>query len=229
MWGAKFFDDQGNPQYATDPGWASAMEWQKQLVDWYGYDSINTFFQSYNAAEFDPQNAFETGKVAMMFDGEWRTAFIEREHPELHYSTAFMPAADDHPELYGAARVGGTIVGIPVNSKHPDEAWLLVKYLATDPDYQVAMANQAGNVPTTTASATAPDLALPAHFQTFIDVWNNSASSFAPPLNSSGAGYQDLLTKFDKDWVAGRVSDLQSGLQTLDSDTSNQLALGSGP
>jgi multiple sugar transport system substrate-binding protein len=229
MWGAKFFDDQGNPQYATDPGWAAAMEWQKQLVDWYGYDNINKFFQSYNASEFDPQNAFETGKVAMMFDGEWRTAFIEREHPELHYNTAFMPAADDHPELYGAARVGGTIVGIPINSKHPEEAWLLVKYLATDPAYLVAMANQAGNVPTTTESATSPDLALPAHFQTFIDVWNNSASSFAPPLNTSGAGYQDLLTKFDKDWVAGRVSDLQSGLKTLDSDTSNQLALGSGP
>ena len=91
-----------------------------------------------------------------MFDGEWRTAFIKRGAPNLNYGTAPFPAADDHPDLYGAARVGGTIVGIPKGSKHPDQAWLLVKYLASDTDYLVHMANAVGNVPTTTASARRP-------------------------------------------------------------------------
>jgi multiple sugar transport system substrate-binding protein len=38
MWGATWFDDSGAPQFGTDPAWQSAMEWQKQLVDFYGYD-----------------------------------------------------------------------------------------------------------------------------------------------------------------------------------------------
>jgi multiple sugar transport system substrate-binding protein len=229
MWGAEWFDDSGNPSFASDPNWAAAMEWQKQLVDWYGYDNIATFFQTYNGNEFSAQNAFETGKVAMMFDGEWRTAFIKREHPELKYGTAFVPAADSNPDLYGAARVGGTIVGIPKGSPHPDQAWLLVKFLSDDPDYLVPMANAVGNVPTTAASAGSPELALPPQFRTFIDVWNNSASSFSPPLTPSGAGYAKLLSDFDNKWVAGKVSDLPGGLATLDSDVENQLQLGEAP
>ena len=55
----------------------------------------------------------------MVFDGEWRTAFIKREHPSLNYDTAPFPAADDQPQLYGSGRVGGTIVGIPKGTKHP--------------------------------------------------------------------------------------------------------------
>ena len=229
MWGAQWFDDSGKPAFASDPNWAAAMQWQKELVDWYGYDNIAKFFQSYNGNEFSASNAFETGKVAMMFDGEWRTAFIKREHPELNYDTAFMPAADSDANLYGAARVGGTIVGIPKGSPHPDQAWLLVKYLSHDPAYLVPMANAVGNVPTTAESAGSPDLALPPQFHTFIDVWNNADSSFSPPLTPSGAGYAKLLSDFDNKWVAGKVSDLQGGLTTLDSDVENQLQLGEAP
>jgi len=70
MWGAEWFNDNGDPQFAESPGWAAAMEWQKQLTDWYGYDNINKFYQGYSGDECSAQNAFETGKVAMMFDGE---------------------------------------------------------------------------------------------------------------------------------------------------------------
>ena len=149
-WGAQWFDSNGDPQLATDPGWTSALEWQKELIDWYGYDNIEKFFATYTNAEFNANNAFQTGKVAMTFDGEWRTAFIARGNPKLNYDTAPFPVADDHPDLYGSGRVGGTVVGIPKGAAHPDEAWLLVKYLATDTNYLVTIANDAGNVPTTT-------------------------------------------------------------------------------
>jgi multiple sugar transport system substrate-binding protein len=226
-WGAQWFDSQNQPQLSKDPGWTKALEWQKQLVDWYGYDNIAKFYATYNNAEFSASNAFETGKVAMTFDGEWRTAFIHREHPELHYDTAFFPAAD--PSVYGSGRVGGTVIGIPKGSKHPDQAWLLVKFLSTDTQYLVTMANTLGNVPTTTASGSSPDLKLPPEFTTFIKVWNNPKSSFSPPLQPSGGGYADLLNTFDDKWVKGQVPDLHQGLVQLDQDIANQLAQGSGP
>ena len=226
-YGAKWFDSSGKAQLATDPGWASAFRWQKSLIDWYGYDNLKKFFATYTNSEFNPTNAFENGKVAMTFDGEWRTAFIGREHPSLQYDTAPFPS--NVPSLYGSGRVGGTIVGIPQGAKHPQQAWLLVKFLATDTNYLVGMANALGNVPTTAASGNSPDLDLPPQFPTFVKVWANPNSSFSPPLLPSGAGYAQLADDFEAKWQSGRVPNLQAGLQQLDTNIDNQIQQGQTP
>jgi multiple sugar transport system substrate-binding protein len=227
--GAQWFDSSGKAQLATDPAWTAAFEWQKSLVDWYGYSNLQKFFATYTNSEFNPTNAFETGKVAMVFDGEWRTAFIKREHPSLSYATAPFSAADDQPQLYGSGRVGGTIVGIPEGTKHPQEAWDLVKFLSTDTHYLVTLANSLGNVPTTAASGNSPDLNLGPQFPTFVKIWNNPGSSLYPPLLPSGAGYAQLADDFDAKWQAGSVSNLQAGLQQLDTNIDNQIQQGQTP
>jgi multiple sugar transport system substrate-binding protein len=225
-WNGKYFDAQGQPQLSRDPAWADAHTWQKQLVDWYGYKNILKFFSTYTASEFDANNAFQNGKVAMVFDGEWRTAFIKRYTPKLNYGTAPFPAADTMPQIYGVGRVSGTVAGIPRTAPHADDSWLLVKYMATDTDFLVTLANGLGNVPTTQAAADSPNLTIMTpEFKTFIDVWNNPQSSYSPPLTSSGAGYATLLLQFNDKWVAGKVPDLQAGLQQLDQQISNQLNL----
>jgi multiple sugar transport system substrate-binding protein len=228
-WGAQWFNSQNQAQLATDPGWSKALMWQRNLVDWYGYDNIEKFLLANTNNEFNPTNAFENGKVAMMFDGEWRTAFIQRDNPKLDYGTAPFPAGE--PSAYGAGRVGGTVVGIPKGAKHPDQAWLLVKYLATDTNYLVTLANSAGNVPTTKASASSPNLNLPPNFQTFIDVWNNPKSSFSPPLQPSGGGYSQRLSDFDDKWTAGSIpiSGLHAALEQVDQQIDNDLQQGQGP
>jgi len=225
-WDGKYFDAQGQPQLSRDPAWANALTWQKQLVDWYGYDNILKFFSTYTASEFDANNAFQNGKVAMVFDGEWRTAFVKRYTPKLNYGTAPFPAADTMPQVYGVGRVSGTVAGIPRTAPHVGDSWLLVKYMATDTDFLVTLANGLGNVPTTKAAATSPDLTIMSpQFKTFIDVWNNPQSSYSPPLTASGAGYATLLLQFDDKWVAGKVPDLHLGLQQVDQQISNQLNL----
>jgi multiple sugar transport system substrate-binding protein len=223
--GAGWFKD-GKAALAGDPGWTAAFEWQKQLVDWYGYTNIEKFYATYTNSEFNPTNAFENGKVAMVFDGEWRTAFIRRDKAKIQWATAPFPVGPNDPQLYGSGRVGGTIVGIPEGSKNPQAAWDLVKYLSTNTGYLVTLANSAGNVPTTKASSSSPDLHLGPQFQTFINVWNNPHSSHFPPLTPSGAGYAQLVDNFDELWQAGKVSDLQAGLQKLDSNIDNQLSQG---
>ncbi len=226
-YGATWFDSSGKAQLATDPAWTQAFEWQKSLVDWYGYSNLEKFFATYTNSEFNPTNAFETGKVAMAFDGEWRTAFIRREHPSLPYATAPFPS--NVPSLYGSGRVGGTIVGIPQGTKHPQEAWDLVKFLATDTNYLVGLANALGNVPTTADSGNSPNLDLGPQFPTFVKVWNNAKSSFYPPLLPTGAGYAQLADDFDAKWQAGGVPNLQAGLQQLDTNIDNQIQQGQTP
>ena len=88
------------------------MTWQKGLIDFYGYDKLRRW-QAGAGEEFSASNAFERGKLAMAIDGEYRTAFIKAEHPDLNYGTAPLPAADSQPDLYGSGYVTGNIVGIP--------------------------------------------------------------------------------------------------------------------
>ena len=231
-WGAKWFDSSNKAILGTDPGWASALRWQKQLIDWYGYDNITKFFAANTNNEFNKSNAFENGKVAMTFDGEWRTAFIKRDVPNLQYGTAPFPADASHPDQYGSSRVGGTIVGIPKGAKHPDQAWLLVKYLASDTNYLVQMANAVGNVPTTKAAiaSPAPDAAAPVRARSCRS-GSTPKSAFAPPLQAAGGGYANLLDTFEDKWQAGKIPDsqLQSQLNTLDQNIDNELTQGTAP
>ncbi len=223
-WNAKYFDGSGKSAYATDPGWAALFKWQKSLVDWYGHDKITKFIAG-AGDEWSSANAFEQGKVAMHLDGEWRTAFIADEAPDLNYGTAPFPAADDHPEMYGAQVVGGTIVGIPRGSKHPAEAWALISYLATNTDALVQFANLIHNVPTTLDSIKSPNLNLGPNFDAFLQAFQNAKSGF-PPQTPAGTVQNDLGNEFAQKWQAGKVPELMAGLHALDKQVNDQLSLG---
>jgi multiple sugar transport system substrate-binding protein len=156
-YGAEWFDANNQPVIASDPGWAAAMTWQKQLVDWYGKDPITKFSAAWGGdKEWNTDQAFETGHIAMIWDGEWRIKMIENDKAAIDYATAPFPVADDKPELHGSGRMGGTICGIPRSAKNPDAAWLLVKYMSTDTQFLVTLANLLANVPTTKAAAASP-------------------------------------------------------------------------
>ena len=83
MFGGKWVDDSGKSTLGSDPAWAKLLNWQKQLIDWYGYNNL-VKFQAGLGDEFSSSNAFEKGKLAMNVDGEWRTAFIADEAKDLN-------------------------------------------------------------------------------------------------------------------------------------------------
>ena len=96
----------------------------------------------------------------MLLDGEYRTAFIKDEHPELNYGTAPLPTADDQTGRYGSGYITGSIMGIPKGSSNEAAAWEFVNYMTTNTDALVKLANGLANVPTTEAAATSPNLHL---------------------------------------------------------------------
>lgn len=225
--GATWFTSDGKSNIGTDPGWASMMTWQKNLVDYYGYDKL-TRFTAGLGQEFSADNAFEKGQVAMMIDGEYRSAFIKAEAPSLDYGTAPFPTDDSKTNLYGAGYVTGNVIGIGRGAQNPEAAWALIKYLSTDTSSVVAVANGIKNVPTTTPALQSPDLEKDASYQTFLDVFAN-ANSTTTPTTASGKAYQDTLGAFTEKWQAGKVPDLAAGLKTVDQQINDQLALGSAP
>jgi multiple sugar transport system substrate-binding protein len=223
-WGAKWTDAQGHAILAQQPGWSDWLKWQKSLIDWYGYKNL-VRFQAGLGDEFSASNAFEVGKVAMNLDGEWRVAFIQAEHPDLNYGTAPTPVAK--PSLYGSGYINGTIIGIPKNGKHTDQAWDLVKWLTTNTHALAEFSNGLRNVPSTTASTHSSELTPDAHFATFLRIFANPKSSTSP-IMASGVSYTNAVQEFATKWQAGSVSDLSAGLSTLDKQLDAQVAQAKG-
>jgi multiple sugar transport system substrate-binding protein len=224
--GAEWYDADGKSSIASDPKWVQLLQWQKDLVDFYGADKLAKFVAG-QGDEFSTAQDFETGRIAMNVDGEWRVAFIQDEAPNLNYGTAPVPVLDDQADRYGAGSIGGTIIGIPRGSPHPAEAWLLIKYMATDTPTLVYMANNVKNVPTTVASLQSPDLQVPEQFQTFLDIFQNANSAYKGNT-VVGAADQNLFTTFLEKWQSGKTTDLQGGLQGVAEQIDAQVAQGGG-
>jgi multiple sugar transport system substrate-binding protein len=226
MFGAKWVDGGGKSSLGTDPAWAKLLKWQKDLIDWYGYDKL-VKFQAGVGDEFSASNAFEKGKVAMNVDGEWRTAFIADEAPKLKYGTAPVPVDDANAGLYGGGYTTGNIAGIPKRAEHPEHAWALLKYLATDDKAMAQLSNGLRNVPTTESSAKSPDLKPDPKFETFLKIYG-SPNTTTTPVTAAGSANQELFNSFTNKWQAGRISDLEAGLTGIDKQIDAQLANAEG-
>jgi multiple sugar transport system substrate-binding protein len=224
--GATWNDAKGNAILSKSPGWAKWLKWEKSLIDWYGYNNV-VKFQAGLGDEFSSSNAFETGKLAMNLDGEWRVAFIANEHPTLQYGTAAIPVDDAQPGLYGSGYINGTIIGIPKNGHHTDQAWDLVKYLTTNTHALAVLSNGLRNVPSTEASTHSKELIPDAHFSTFLKAFANPKSSTSP-IKASGVSYTNLVQSFATKWQAGKVKDLGSGLKDLDKQLDAQVKQAGG-
>ena len=226
LFGANWVDGANKSVLATQPGWVEFMKWQKDLIDFYGFDKLRRW-QAGAGDEFSAQNAFERGKLAMAIDGEYRTAFIKAEHPDLDYGTAPMPVSDSHPELYGAGYVTGNIVGIPKGAKNKDAAWELVKYLTTDQHGLSVLSNGLRNVPTTTASLKSNELTPDPKFKVFLDIFAHPKTA-TTPITAAGSANQELFQDFVNKWQAGKVSDLGGGLANVDKQIDAQLSQSAG-
>jgi len=205
------------------------LAFQKKFVDAIGYDKLRRFTSGAGDSEFAATNMFETGKLAMNLDGEYRTAFINREHPELKYATAPMPVDDAQPNLYGAGYVTGNSLGIPKTStgRNREAAWQLVKWLSLDPAAEVPLAQQLRNVPTVNSALSDPALTGDANFATFLKIFAFPQTA-TTPSSAGGSADQDLLTAYVDKFQAGNGGDLAKGLAAVDKQVDAQVAQATG-
>lgn len=222
QFGASWRDANGKSAVASNPGWANMLTWQKNLTDWYGQSKLKAFTAS-AGQQFAADQDFQTGKIAMAFDGEFRTAFIKAGAPDLQYATAPFPV--DGTASYNTAFTTGNLIGIPKGAKNVGAAWELVKYLSTNTHALVQLANALDNVPTWKPALDSPELNLPAQFKTFLDLYDHGTLVTDPPT-ADGDAYVASAQTFANSYVAGSVSDLNLGLKKLATQIDNQSSLG---
>ncbi|GIE57076.1 multiple sugar transport system substrate-binding protein [Actinoplanes octamycinicus] len=220
--GAKWLTEDGKSAVGSDPNWKALISWQKDLVDWYGYDNL-TKFKASLGDEFSADNAFQKGQVAINIDAEYRLAFLKDQSPNLRYGVAPLPTTD--PARYGGGYVTGNIVGISKNAKNPEAAWELIKYLTTNDTAVIKLAGLLKNVPTTTRAIADPSLNADPDFKAFIDIFNNPNSQTSPP-SASGPAYQETFGQFLTSYQSGKVTDLDQGLATADQQINSVMSLG---
>ena len=222
MVGATWLNDDGTSAVGSDPAWRELLTWQKDLVDWYGYDKLEKF-RAGLGDEWSADNAFHKGQVAMMVDGEFRIAYLRDQAKDLEFGTAPLPASDSHPSRYGAGYVTGNIMGVARTARNPEAAWALVRYLSTDTGAIVKLANLIKNVPTTAEALVKPgNLATDREFMVFMDVFQNP-NSVHLPSTPIGPALEDTMSTFMQSWESGSVTDLDAGLRSVDEEINKQL------
>lgn len=80
---------------------------------------------------------FTSGKVAMMFDGNWSQETMEAQ-ASFDWRIAVPPVPEPGMTFHGAT--GGWNLAVSANSKHPKEAFEFIEFLTTTVDVQVAVA-----------------------------------------------------------------------------------------
>lgn len=223
-WGLEWYDESGLAAMAEDPQWTAMFEWQKELVDWYGYDKLQRYVASVGG-EFTAENPFQTGQLAMMVDGEWRVAFIDDQAPELAYATAPIPNVDE--AQYGAGIIGGTTVGIPRGSSYPEAAWLLARYLATDTDNLVQLTLELRNVPTTEAALADPQVRTIEQFNTMLDIAGHPDTRSIPGT-PAGTAPRELVAQMVQGWQSGAITDLAKELASVSGQIDSQISQAGG-
>lgn len=202
-WGLTWFDDNNQAQMATDQAWNKMLTWQKSLIDYYGSQPLNKFKASLGD-EWSTKNSFYTNQTPMMIDGEWRVAFIQSDKANVDYDIAPIPTVD--PSKYGGGFISAATMGIPKGSQHPEQAWQLVKYLSTNTDAVVKLANALKNIPTTVAAFDSPELSKDPHFVKLLDIAKNP-NSITVQATLAGAAPATLLAQKVSAWQTSSQTD----------------------
>jgi multiple sugar transport system substrate-binding protein len=125
--GGQIFDGT-NVTIGTNPASLRAFQWMTSFTQAYGIDNIRRLTSSFGTIS-STDDSFNSGRVAMIFDGAWRDHYIRKFAPGLKYGVEGWPAAQ--PGVNDFTVADADMLMIPRGCKHPREAWEFLRFLST--------------------------------------------------------------------------------------------------
>jgi multiple sugar transport system substrate-binding protein len=219
--GGTFADVEACQVTPTDPGVVAGFQFLYDFAQERDPDKL-TRWASTNVppSPSGSQQAFVTGKLAMVITGDWRIAEMAQYKPDVNYGFTYIPVPNEGDEP--ATWAGGWSVAMIPDSDAPDQAWQFMQYIA-GPEGQATYTRETAHLPTLTALLEDASLYDEAHaqFLDFLEVAHNR-----PPL-PVGAIYWDALTAAQGS-VELNTAEPQAALQEVADSVQPQLEAAGG-
>lgn len=184
----------GGKPTPAEPGNLEGIRFYKSnVIDPSGAEKVNRFIAGFGPY-MSAQDAFLTGKMAMVIDGEWRAAFLKANKPDFDWGVAPIPASSD--ALADATLVEVSTLFIPTNSRHKAEAADFLKFV-TSPAEMLKFSHALGNLPARKSLLEASDYSDLPHFDAWLKALGspNAKSVAAAPFTAEYNS--DLASAFD--------------------------------
>jgi multiple sugar transport system substrate-binding protein len=122
---APWLSDDGREVLMDNEGAVEALQFLVDVIDAQG-GAENVAAFSAAAGDADP---FMSGRTAMAYSGVWNYYILQTNAPDLNYGSALAPNnnGDWHEANYGPH-----LYTIPLDTKHPDEAWKLLLWVTRE-------------------------------------------------------------------------------------------------
>ena len=212
MFGGSLVDRTGKKITANCPACVAALTWEANYYKKIGAANIDKFTSGFGA-EYSPANAFFTGKVAMIVNGEYYARMTRNYAPKtFDWANVPLPHPANRPDLANAGMAGGNPGTIMKGSKHPAEAFKFLMYMETVGP-TVEFANTINNVPQLYDAITSPKLDPNPHYRAFVRYASGKNIKYFPVLPVS-ADYADQLTRIEDLVLHGKMTP-QQGLNKV--------------
>lgn len=176
----------------TDPGFVEGVKFYfDNVVAPVTPAAYNKFVAGFGPY-MSEQDSFKQGKIAMVFEGEWRSKF----NTEAGMDWGVVQVPGKTPELNGSTWADVSTIFIPTNTKNKEAAGEFLKYLISPPameKFSHVLANLPGRL-SLVDSATYDDLP---NFKVWLDALKNPNTHGLPPALYMAEYNADLASAFD--------------------------------
>lgn len=200
----------GGGQWDTDAGptpddpkiVAALTEFQNRYVNKYGADRIATLRSGFGdyLSDADP---FYTGKLAMVFDGEWHASTAPVHAPNLKWDVNDIPVSSS--SLAGTTSLSSSTLFIPRNAQHKKEAATFVQWML-QPQQMVEFSTAMVNLPSRLSVLGDPAYADLTNFGPFLKSLNSPNLKVLGGKPYSAEYQADLTSAFDQILLGTRTA-----------------------
>lgn len=193
--GGRWYDESGEPT-PTEPGNVEAAQFYVDTVAKpYGAENVQRFTSGFGEYA-SPQNPFFQGKVAMVTDGEWMSAFIKQYAPDLNWGVAPIPHPPGRDHLAGTTQLSTSTLFIPRNSQNKEAAWEFMKFMLSK-EPMLEFTHTLANLPTRTSLLDSDRYDDLPNFDAWLQAAKSENAKVLASLPTTAEYVADLETAFD--------------------------------
>lgn len=133
---------------ANDPRNIAALNWEASFYKKFGPQNMANFLHS-AGAYLTAKDPFESGKLAMVYDGPWALDYAEANVPQLakNIGVAPFPAPAGQSSRTGTTFIDTNPQVIPSGAAHPNAAFKFIQWETTNPQVASTFATLVYNLP----------------------------------------------------------------------------------